>query len=772
MTTSTLDTALSLSAAGWVIFPCYPRGSGHDPAGKPYDKRPLVAGWQNLTSADSQAQCRSWWNQWPHAIIGVQCGQRTGIWVVDIDVRLEEHKDGYAELAKRGYALPDTLTHHTSRGGCHKIYRTVPGEYCVTNNNAVAPGVDLKGDGGYIIWWPAHGGAVTPGDIAPAPAWMMNYTGADGDSEGEAKLPLGLDDDAIDELLAMVPPASMGDRGPWIRLGMALHHETGGDLYGLQVWTDWSSRWPKYDGPENCEREWNTFGRGRRAAVTMRSYIPRGWSPGRPTASQAFAPPVSAGAPPVAPVPAAPPAQATPAAITGETLLLPAAQVGYFAGCIYIAGLHRVMAPDGQMYDQQRFNAVYGGRSFVMDATNARTVRSAWECFLESQAIAFPKVDGCMFRPERPSGAVITLEGRRYVNMYSPIETRKVDGDPEPFLRLMTKMLPDARDRDILLTYMASMLRNPGMKFQWWPVLQGAEGNGKTAFIRLMQHCVGKRYSHLPNTGEMAKNGIKFNAWIVACLFLGFEEIYVPGRREFLEELKPVVTNDSLQVERKGVDQTMEDNRANGLMCTNHEDGVPVTTDTRRYAIFYTAQQRAADKLRDGMTGDYFRDFYDWCYGRGVYAAGGENYGFSVMNWWLRTQYILKAEFDPAGACQVAPRTSSSDAAIRASLGPVEQEILEAIEAEQQGFRGGWISSVALDRLMENTGKRIARNQRRRILQTLGYDWHPHLRDGRTTHGTLIDGGGKFRLYIKAAHSDRVLTDSKAIVDKYVADQQ
>jgi hypothetical protein len=479
-----------------------------------------------------------------------------------------------------------------------------------------------------------------------------------------------------------------------------------------------------------------------------------------------------AGSPPVAPVPAAPPATAAAAAITGETLLFPAAQVGYFAGCIYIAGLHRVMAPDGQMYDQQRFNAVYGGRSFVMDPTNSRTIRSAWECFLESQAIAFPKVDACAFRPELPAGAIITLEGRRYVNMYSPIETRQVEGDPEPFLRLMRKMLPNARDKDIMLTYMASMIRNPGVKFQWWPVLQGAEGNGKTAFIRLLQHCIGKRYSHLPNTGEMAKNGIKFNAWIVACLFLGFEEIYVPGRREFLEELKPVVTNDSLQVERKGVDQTMEDNRANGLMCTNHEDGVPVTTDTRRYAVFYTAQQRASDKLRDGMTGDYFRDFYDWCYGRGAYASGGENYGFSVMNWWLRTQYILVEEFDPAGVCQVAPKTSSSDAAIRASLGPVEQEILEAIESEQQGFRNGWISSVALDRLMEKTGKRIARNQRRHILQALGYDWHPHLKEGRTTHGTLIDGGGKFRLYVKVGHSDRTLIDGKAIIDKYLSDQQ
>lgn len=461
---------------------------------------------------------------------------------------------------------------------------------------------------------------------------------------------------------------------------------------------------------------------------------------------------------------------ATATRIEQETLLFPEPQMAYFAGCVYVADLHRVMTPDGQFYDQQRFNALYGGRSFVMDNTNARTVRSAWEALLESQALQHTKVNGCMFRPEMPPGAILPLEGRTYVNMYVPIETRMVEGDPTPFLRLVGKMLPDLRDQKILLTYLASMLRNPGVKFQWWPVLQGAEGNGKTLFIRAMQHAVGHRYSHLPNTGEMAKNGIKFNAWIVGCLFLGFEEVYVPGRREFLEEMKPIVTNDSLQVERKGVDQTMEDNRANGIMCTNHKDGVPVTTDTRRYPIFYTAQQTAEDKVRDGMTGEYFRDFYDWCYGRGAYEAGGANYGYAIINWYLREVYELSPEFDPAHGCQVAPKTSSSEAAIRSSLGSVEQEILEAIEQGEQGFRGGWVSSKALDRLMDHTKGRIPRNKRRDVMRALGYDWHPALTDGRLGLVSIIDAG-KPTLYVKMGSPGATLAVQQDILKAYLTAQ-
>lgn len=463
-------------------------------------------------------------------------------------------------------------------------------------------------------------------------------------------------------------------------------------------------------------------------------------------------------------------AQPVTTPIAGETLLFPPAQATYFANCVYVASIHRILTPDGEVYDQQRFNAIYGGRSFVMDPANARTVRSPWECFLESQALTFPKVSGRLFRPELPPYSIVRMEGATFVNTYVPIETRQVEGDPTPFFTLLGKLLPDERDRRILLSYMASLLRNPGVKFQWWPVIQGCEGNGKSALFHIMTHCVGMRYTEELNVAEMAKNGMKFNSWVVGTLLLIMEEIYVENRRHFLEEFKPIVTNKRIPVEQKGVDKTTEDNRANGMMGTNHPDGVPVTADSRRYAVFYTAQQRAEDKARDGMTGNYFPDLYDWLNGCGAYAGGGAGYGCAVVNWWLRTQFVIDPEFDPAGGCQVAPKTSSSVAAIRNSLGPIEQEILEAIDSERQGFCGGWISSIALEPIFER--RNLARNKRRHMLQALGYDWHPGLREGRTTHGDPLKGHpGKFSLYCKLQSEISKLTDTKQIMERYFTDQ-
>jgi hypothetical protein len=38
----------------------------------------------------------------------------------------------------------------------------------------IAPGVDVRGDGGYVIWWPAKGLPVTnAGALADWPAWLL-----------------------------------------------------------------------------------------------------------------------------------------------------------------------------------------------------------------------------------------------------------------------------------------------------------------------------------------------------------------------------------------------------------------------------------------------------------------------------------------------------------------------------------------------------------------------------------------------------------------------
>lgn len=444
-------------------------------------------------------------------------------------------------------------------------------------------------------------------------------------------------------------------------------------------------------------------------------------------------------------------------------------QISHFAGCVYVRADNKVFTPDGDLLDSARFDATYGGFEFVLDAEGRKMSDSAWAAFTRNRVFKAPSCHALCFRPEAPSGALLQEEGRTLLNTYVPIETPRLAGDAAPFTDFLAKLLPVDRDREILLSYCAAMVQNPGRKFQWWPVLQGTEGNGKSLLLRVLSYAVGQRYTHLVDVHKMAKSGINFNGWVQGNLFVGVEEIYVAERRDFLEAFKAYVTNDRLPVEKKGVDQFTGDNRVNGLLLTNHKDGVPINVDGRRYAIFFTAQQSADDVIAAGMGGRYFPDLYDWLYGREAYAGLGANYGFAVVNDYLR-RYTIAAEFNPAGLCTRAPETSSTQAALVASRGRAEQEIVEAIEQGRPGFAGGWISSKAVDDLLERIRAHVPRSKRRDLLLSLGYDYHPNLPDGRVNVVVQPDNG-KPRLYIRRGHIVGNIAGAADIAKRYQIDQ-
>ena len=436
-------------------------------------------------------------------------------------------------------------------------------------------------------------------------------------------------------------------------------------------------------------------------------------------------------------------------------------QIEYFAGCVYIRDLHRIFTPDGALLKSEQFRAMYGGQTFALDSVNGKVGKNAWEAFTESQGYDFPKAHGVCFRPEEKPGAMIREENRDLVNTYVPIETPRKAGDITPFLKHVGLVLPVERDREILLAYMAACVQYPGVKFQWCPLIQGTEGNGKTLFISIMENAIGRRYSHLPNASDLGGNGQKFNSWIQGKLFIGVEEIYVSDRREVSEALKSLITNRRIEIQGKGADQITGDNRANFMMCTNHKDGLHITIDGRRYCILFSGQQSKADKVRDGMAGRYFPDLYNWLNAD----------GYAIVTDWLYN-YKIPYELNPADYCQEAPRTSSTLEAVELSRGRVEQEILEAIDEGKPGFAGGWVSSMALDRLLESRrdNKIVPPNRRRGMLKGLGYEPHPGLSTGRVNN-IIPQEGGKPRLYITTGHPTESLTVPVDIAKVYLIDQ-
>lgn len=86
---------------------------------------------------------------------------------------------------------------------------------------------------------------------------------------GIAQAPVGLTNETLQEALDVLDP-DMGHED-WLRVGMALHHETLGE--GFTLWDAWSAKGAKYPGDGQLLGRWDSFGRNPGKVVTVRSLI-------------------------------------------------------------------------------------------------------------------------------------------------------------------------------------------------------------------------------------------------------------------------------------------------------------------------------------------------------------------------------------------------------------------------------------------------------------------------------------------------------------------
>jgi hypothetical protein len=148
----------------------------------PDDKHPLTPNGFKDATVD-EAQVRAWWIRWPNNMIGIPMGPRSGMWLFDADVDSANGLDGPKELAQltaQHGPLPETLASSTPRGGSHFYFRW-NGVDIRNSVSKIAPGLDVRGDGGYSVVPPStrtDGRAYTwcgsVSEPAEAPQWLID----------------------------------------------------------------------------------------------------------------------------------------------------------------------------------------------------------------------------------------------------------------------------------------------------------------------------------------------------------------------------------------------------------------------------------------------------------------------------------------------------------------------------------------------------------------------------------------------------------------------
>jgi Bifunctional DNA primase/polymerase, N-terminal/Primase C terminal 1 (PriCT-1) len=155
-----LKAALAWARNGKPVFPCRPGGKD------PLTKR------GHIDATTDPRKIHMWWKRWPNANIAVPTGGRSGVLVVDVD-----HPASLDALEAKHDKFSETRTHSTGSGGMHLIF-AYPEDSDIRNSaGKLGEGLDVRGEGGYIIVPPSR--TTRPYEIldalppADTPPWLL-----------------------------------------------------------------------------------------------------------------------------------------------------------------------------------------------------------------------------------------------------------------------------------------------------------------------------------------------------------------------------------------------------------------------------------------------------------------------------------------------------------------------------------------------------------------------------------------------------------------------
>lgn len=233
--------------------------------------------------------------------LAVATGEVSGFWVLDIDGQAGE--SSLAGLESEHGPLPHTVTHYTGKGR-HLFFRW-PGVPVKNSVRQLGDGLDVRGDGGYIVAAPSmHASGVQyrfadlNAPIADAPDWLLSRVRRDAPSAavyvGNAQPVEYADRDLtaaqVQDMLSHIHPDC--DYQTWVEIGMGLH--AGG--WPVQMWDEWSRGGAKYQNGD-CYKRWRGFkpGHGVTFGTVWHHAQANGWSPDSLDAGRADGPHPAAG---------------------------------------------------------------------------------------------------------------------------------------------------------------------------------------------------------------------------------------------------------------------------------------------------------------------------------------------------------------------------------------------------------------------------------------------------------------------------------------------
>jgi archaellum biogenesis ATPase FlaH len=251
------NAALKLAKNGYKVFPCDPATKA--PMGK--------LKWKDVATDDLD-QINEWWHRWPDAMPGLPTGSTNGVSVVDLD--MHDSQDGITAYRNLGLDTDaSVMIIRSAGGGLHLYFDHQEG----IRNSTTKAGIDVRGEGGYVIGPGAVSNTGTytieKGDPAvakllasPFPKALIKSTREHAEAQ-----PVSGQHRIVELADALFRIPNDGPHDDWVKMLMAIHDATAGSAGGLALVQAWSTDYPGYDA-QVVVAKWRSLGKRDGARIT------------------------------------------------------------------------------------------------------------------------------------------------------------------------------------------------------------------------------------------------------------------------------------------------------------------------------------------------------------------------------------------------------------------------------------------------------------------------------------------------------------------------
>jgi hypothetical protein len=266
-------------------------------------------------------------------------------------------------------------------------------------------------------------------------------------------------------------------------------------------------------------------------------------------------------------------------------------------------------------------------------------------------------------------GGWIERAGCRTFNLYRPPAPQI--GDPNeagPWLAHLERLYPD--DAAHIIRWCAQRVQRPQEKLNHALVFGGAEGIGKDTVLEPIKYGVGPW-----NFAEVNPQQVlgRFTPHLKSVV-LRLSEAHDLGdtdRYALHEKLKTLIAAppDVLRCDEKNLREHSVVNVLGVIITTNHEDGLYIPGDSRRYYVAWS------EISKEGYPPNYWHDIYHW-----YYQEGGIGHVVAYL------QALDLSDFDPKAP---PPRTPAFWRTVNTGRAPEEGELADALEALNSSLNPG-----------------------------------------------------------------------------------